>query len=197
MSTIGWFHRPVKPFNITQHFGNNKACVDLATNSKVISCDGTNPPAGYKSLYGLRGHLGIDLPIAHGQPVFASREGVINFIDTNPRTGLDVRIVSTEQGRTFRHIYEHLLGYQGQVGDTVKTGQVIGWGDNTGYSSGDHLHFQLEEYLNFAWVPVNPEFYLSTLFAGDVLWVNDKLMYIKESLALLAESLSDYLRKRV
>ena len=146
-------------------------------------------------MYGDKVHLGVDVGVVHGTNIHASREGVIEFIDTNPRTGLDVRIVTVINGRLFRHIYEHLLGYQGQKGDPVVTGQLIGWADNTGYSSADHLHFQLEEWNGTIWIPVNPETYMSDLYATDVLWANDKLKYASEQIAILAEKVADYMRK--
>ena len=145
------FHRPVNPFRINQSFGDNQACVN--DDKKVIYCDGENPPEGYRSLYGSQGHKGLDLRAGHGQRVYASAGGVVCGIDTNPKSGLDVRIQSIFNGRTYRHIYEHLLGYQPQKGDEVKTGELIGWADNTGYSSGNHLHFQLEEWKDGKWTP--------------------------------------------
>jgi murein DD-endopeptidase MepM/ murein hydrolase activator NlpD len=189
------FHRPVKPWVVGQKFAQNSACVDTATNSKVISCDGLNPPPGYKSLYGSQGHKGIDVRAYRGQPVYAIADGVVDEIDTNPRTGLDVRIVSEINGKRYRHIYEHLLGYQHHVGSKVLAGELIGWADNTGYSAGDHLHLQVEEWRG-KWVPIDPEPLLSNLFAPDALFIANKAQWVKERLAILSEEVTEFLRKR-
>lgn len=186
-----FLYQPVKPFIINQHFGENLSCVDIATNSKVITCDGLKPPAGYRSLYGPRGHLALDLATGHGQPVYCACEGKVMTIDTNPRSGLDVRVVSQFQGKIYRHIYEHLLGYQPKIGDTIKTGDLIGWADNTGYSSGDHLHFQVEEWKDNGWVAIDP---LPIMFETFALQV-DVVRRLKEIVAILAERLADMMRK--
>jgi murein DD-endopeptidase MepM/ murein hydrolase activator NlpD len=189
------FHRPVSPWYIGQGFGKNEACIDIATVSKVIACDGFNPPAGYRSVYGPQGHTGIDVYATRGQGVFCSQKGVVSSIDTNPRTGLDVRIISEINGKKYRHFYEHLLGYQHEVGAVVETGELIGWADNTGFSAGDHLHFQVEEWVGY-WKPIDPVPLMSDKFAVDVLLINHKLKYIKEQLAIIAEKVADLLRKR-
>jgi murein DD-endopeptidase MepM/ murein hydrolase activator NlpD len=189
----GLFHWPVNPVIINQKFGENKACVDL--NNQVITCDGFNPPAGYKSLYGSRGHLGLDLGISHGQEVYNAQKGMVSFIDTNPKSGLDVRVVSVINGVEYKCIYEHLLGYQARVGDILETGQLIGWADNTGYSSGDHLHFQIEKDVNNVWIAIDPLPLMSNMFAKDVLYTNKKLKYISEQLAVLLDKISEFLRK--
>lgn len=190
------FHRPVNPWIVGQKFGQNEACVDLATKSKVIACNGLKPPKGYKSVYGPKGHTGIDVAASHGQEVFCALDGVVDSIDTNPRTGLDVRIVSYQNGEKYRHIYEHLLGYAHKLGDKVEAGEVIGWADNTGFSAGNHLHFQAEVWDNNKWVPIDPEPMLSDMFAKDALLMNNKLKFIREQIAILSERLAEYLRKR-
>lgn len=190
----GLFHWPVTPAIIGQYFGENKACVNL--DLKVISCDGANPPAGYKSLYGSAGHLGLDLGILkHGQEVYNAQKGMVSFIDTNPKSGLDVRVNSVIDGVEYKCIYEHLMGYQAKVGDIIETGQLIGWADNTGYSAGDHLHFQIEKNVNNVWIPVDPLPIMSNLFAKDVLYLNSKMKYISEQLAVLLDSIISWLRK--
>ena len=189
------FYKPLKPFILTQKFGENKACIDV-TGTKVITCDGFNPPTGYRSVYGPKGHTGIDAVAHYGTPVYNSRKGIVDSIDTNPRTGLDVRIVSEIGGKAYRHIYEHLLGYQHKVGDLVETGQVIGWADNTGFSSANHLHFQLEVWEDNRWIPIDPELLMSNIHAQDVLWAEAKLLYLREQVALLAEAIAEYLRTK-
>jgi len=188
--------RPVNPFRISQYFGENKACVSLDGKKKVISCDGHNPPAGYKSLYGTKGHLAIDLPTSHGQPVYCAQDGIVTSIDTDPKSGLDVRVESEKHGIKFKCIYEHLMGYQPKVGDYVRVGQLIGWSDNTGFSSGDHLHFQFSIWNGTAFVPTDPMPYMEDDFAPNQLAREDKVLYLKEQIAKLSDLIGDYLRNK-
>jgi murein DD-endopeptidase MepM/ murein hydrolase activator NlpD len=187
------FHfQPISPFRVTQYFGENKACIKLDGTKGVITCDGKNPPPGYKALYDMRGHLGIDLSTTHGQPVYAACSGRVSSIDTNPKSGLDVRVTLTFGGKVYRYINEHLLGYQVKEGQDVAIGDLIGWADNTGFSSGDHLHFQLEEWRNDKWVPIDPiplmEPTFSLKYAGLV-------RQIRELTARVAEWIADLARK--
>lgn len=185
-------YQPVKPFHVNQKFGENNACVDIETGTKVITADGNNPPAGYRSLYGKGGHGGVDLASYHGQPVYSSHEGKVVLIDTQPKSGLDVRVEFTEGGNTYRIIYEHLLGYQPKIGDMVEVGSLIGWADNTGWSSGDHLHLQLDQLVKGKWVHVDPMQFMVNKFALEVAPVLKKL---KEVMAQYVDLLSDQLRK--
>lgn len=188
-------YRPVDPYHINQHFADNDACVSTDGKNTVITHDGNSCPVGYKDLYADGHHGALDLAATHGQPVYASQRGTVYFIDTHPQSGLDVRIESNEGGVRFRHIYEHLMGYQAKVGDYVQTGQLIGWADNTGYSSGNHLHFQVEQYIQGEWVKIDPEPIMDDKFALDVLKINNSLLFLKEQVAGLADAVSNYLRK--
>src|SRR3990167_7512673 len=139
-------------------------------------------------LYVSQGHLGMDLRSYHGQEVFSASRGVVSFIDTNPKSGLDVRVETGFQGQRYRHVYEHLLGYQTKVGCTVETGQLIGWADNTGYSSGDHLHFQFERWENNQWKPIDPLLYMENIFAPEILVINNKLASIRQKLGIILDN---------
>lgn len=185
-----FLYRPLNPFIVNQKFGENQACVSTDGKNKVIACDGINPPPGYKSLYGSRGHLGLDLGAKHGQPIYCACNGYVGSIDTNPKSGLDVRIISEIEGKRYRHIYEHLLGYQPKIGDKVETGDLIGWADNTGYSAGDHLHFQFEMWDN-GWFAIDPSPFMNDSFALHVSLVKR----LKESVALLSDKVADWLRR--
>jgi murein DD-endopeptidase MepM/ murein hydrolase activator NlpD len=187
--------QPVKPFFISQWYGDNKACVSLDGTNKVISCDGLNPPAGYKSLYGAKGHQAIDLGTWHGQEVYACQSGTVYQIDTDKRSGLDVRIEHDVNGVKCRTIYEHLMGYQVTVGEKVEVGQLIGWADNTGYSSGDHLHLVLEIWNGKTWEKADPLDYMEPIFAKDFLKMVNQVKWAKETIAKLLDNWAYKLRK--
>lgn len=186
------FFQPLKPFHIHQRFGENNACIDNDLN--VITCDGNNPPAGYRSLYGTKGHLGVDLRAYHGQEVYCIQGGKVIGVDTDPKSGLDVKIQTTIEGATYKHTYEHLLGYQHKIGDSVDTGQLVGWADNTGYSSGDHLHLQVEQLINGEWTPIDPMPLMEPVFAKDILAIKSSLKWVAEQVALLMDRWADRLR---
>lgn len=187
--------QPLKPFRISQRFGENNACVSLDGKNKVITCNGHNPPNGYKSLYGPMGHKAIDLWANHGQEIYAAADGIVYWVDTHERSGLDVRIEHEVQGVRFRTIYEHLMGYQVTIGQRLLTGELIGWADNTGYSSGNHLHFQMEMWKDNAWVAVDPMLYMENTFALDILKLKNKVKYLKELLARLLDNTASKIRK--
>lgn len=186
--------QPVKPFHIAQHFGENRACKPADGTLKVISCDGNNPPAGYVSLYGPKGHTGLDLFIRHGQEIYAAHDGIVYKIDTDPKSGLDVRLEGVDGSTKIRTIYEHLMGHNVKVGDTVKTGQLIGWGDNTGWSSGDHLHFTLDIKKGDVWERVDPLLYMEPTFALLIRLQTDLVGYLKELVAKLLDNSATKLR---
>jgi len=188
--------QPIKPFIMNQEFGANRVCISTDGKKTIKSCDGKNPPEGYKSLYGPKGHGGIDLRAEHGQEVYCAQEGIVYRIDTDPRSGLDVGVQSYVNGIQFRHIYEHLMGYQPQVGDKVSVGQLIGWADNTGYSSGDHLHFQFEVFDGKAWVKTDPMPYMDTMFAQDALKRLNTIKYLREQLAKILDNWAYSIRKK-
>lgn len=88
-----------------------------------------------------RWHYGTDLRLAIGDSVFACFDGVVRICKYN-RGGYGNYIMLRHWNGT-ETLYGHLTKQLVGVGDTVKAGQLIGWGGNTGRSSGPHLHFEL------------------------------------------------------
>ena|SRR3990167_3671788 len=136
---------PLKVFNITQSFGNK------------------NP-----KLYGSMGHNGIDFQAKHGTPIYATHNGYASY-QIDGKGGHGVVIITDKEYEYiddkcyFKTIYWHLPDplkepklkspFADKTGFTpVKTGDIIGYVDNTGNSIGDHLHFGLKPVLkNEAW----------------------------------------------
>jgi len=143
---------PVTPLYFNQRFGENNLCVkDFGLPTQHIVWNTGTCQAGYSKLYaqwGMLGHNGTDL-MAGEQPVYASMDGVVVEQQTVPARGLGLGILSNEQydfGDLGTHYlklrYWHLKSFNVQAGSSVKRGDLLGITDNTGYSSGSHLHFE-------------------------------------------------------
>lgn len=150
---VRFLFRPVSPFHINQQFGENKACIDIATGKKTIYCDGLNPPAGYRSVYSkINGHNGLDLRAKNNQPIYSAQDGIVAELVDEPVRGLGLGIITTKkfyclETKKLEHFkirYWHNARHNVRLGHTVSIGDLIAWADNTGYSSGDHLHFELK-----------------------------------------------------
>lgn len=148
--------KPITPFVITQRFGDDFTCIDVATYTKCITRDPNETcPIGYESLYalaGLKGHNGIDFLAVDNQPVYAATDGKIVELSSESERGIGVEIVSKGRflldgiPRTYRvkTRYWHLASYTVSREQKVKAGELIGYADNTGLSSGTHLHFEVK-----------------------------------------------------
>lgn len=105
----------------------------------------------YRGL-GLNGHNGIDAFAKHGQIVRAAHDGTVTFAGEDDSAGYGVVVRTNEKFEYntttayYKTIYWHLQkdGIQVKAGQKVKTGDVLGLADNTGLSTGDHLHFGLK-----------------------------------------------------
>lgn len=100
-----------------------------------------------------REHDGIDIPAPEGTPVFAVRDGSVDW--DRSKGGYGICVVLNH--RDCRTLYAHLSGVAVKSGDEVKAGQVIGYVGSTGDSTGPHLHFSV--YVNH--MPCNPEEWLA------------------------------------
>lgn len=148
-----WLFAPLKQLDITQSFGENRACIDIATGTKTITCDGLKPPKGYKSVYSqMKGHNGVDFRAKRATPIYCPFDGYVEEYVAEDTRGLGLGIVSNKKyycNETGKKEYMkarvwHNLINLVKKGERVKVGQVIALVDNTGYSSGDHLHLELK-----------------------------------------------------
>jgi murein DD-endopeptidase MepM/ murein hydrolase activator NlpD len=119
---LGILSWPLASVSVTQYFGKTVAA---------------------KRLYTSGTHGGIDLRASVGTKVTAALTGTV----------IDTEAVRTKSGCQYgkwvliRHpngltsIYGHLSLVSVSPGDTVLTGETIGYSGDTGYATGPHLHF--------------------------------------------------------
>ncbi|MCR4329548.1 MAG: M23 family metallopeptidase [Candidatus Roizmanbacteria bacterium] len=111
----------IKPFNgnykQTQGFGGN--------------------PDTYAQ-FGLKGHNGLDYELPNNTEVIAPHNGkVIEAAFDSTGYGNYIKIESDIEGSVVAHLLKQVVS----VGQEVKEGQLIGYSDNTGFSTGPHLHW--------------------------------------------------------
>lgn len=94
-------------------------------------------------------HEGIDIGAPTGTPILAADTGMVTFRGWSGNYGYMVKI---DHGGGVVTMYAHLSAFNVQVGDTVNKGDVIGYVGDTGFSTGPHLHFEIQ--VNGS--PVNP-----------------------------------------
>ena len=113
-------------------------------------------PYGYRNdpFTGLRKfHNGVDIANGPGTPVVASMSGAVASVGYNGNYG---RYVILRHPDGYQTLYAHLARTHVSQGDRVRQGQQLGEMGNTGYSTGNHLHFSI--FLNGT--HVDPQEYL-------------------------------------
>jgi murein DD-endopeptidase MepM/ murein hydrolase activator NlpD len=108
--------------------------------------------SGAARLYASGSHNGVDFRASQGTPVLAMYNGTIEGTgntDEQRGCGSYGRWILIKHGNGLSSIYGHLSASLVQAGQSVKTGDVIGYSGGTpgvfgsGYSTGPHLHVGL------------------------------------------------------
>lgn len=98
-------------------------------------------------------HNGVDMNGDTGQPIAAAASGTVIFAGVKGGYGNSVMI---DHGGGMVTLYAHQSKMAVTAGDSVTSGQTIGYVGSTGVSTGPHLHFEVRINGN----PVNPARYL-------------------------------------
>ena len=110
---------------------------------------------GYESMFSHKGERALDFKVKNGTRVCAARAGIVTAVRKNSdKGGLKPENLSDGNYVFIQHSDGSIANYwhfqkEGvlvSVGDTIKTGQLIGLSGNTGYSAFPHLHFEVQGY---------------------------------------------------
>jgi hypothetical protein len=114
----------------------------MPVNGPITQLFGENPQI-YKK-WGFPGHNGIDIGVPNGTPVNAAAAGTAAMVGfENGGYGNYVKLSHTDGNKTYYTYYAHLASAAVSAGQKVKTGTVVGYSNNTGASTGPHLHLGL------------------------------------------------------
>lgn len=115
---------PLDKISVTQYFG------------KTVSA---------KRLYVSGTHNGMDLRASIGTSVRTALSGIVTETEAvRAKNGCQYgKFVLIKHPNGLSTIYGHLSVVSVQPGDTVITGDIIGYSGDTGYATGPHLHFGL------------------------------------------------------
>lgn len=95
-------------------------------------------------------HQGIDMTTSEGSPVYAIDAGYVEA--TNSHLWGYGKHVIVNHGHDFKSLYAHLSSFETVAGRHIERGELIGRVGSTGWSTGDHLHFE----VYYQGVAVNP-----------------------------------------
>jgi murein DD-endopeptidase MepM/ murein hydrolase activator NlpD len=84
-------------------------------------------------------HTGIDIHGDVGEPVRATADGTVSAAGWSGGYG---RAIDVDHGNSLSTRYAHLSSIDVRVGQSVKTGQIIGRLGTSGRSTGPHLHYE-------------------------------------------------------
>lgn len=124
----------------------------------------SNPLGGYQGVSDAFGtnrgggtiHTGIDLDLygRPSSPIFSSCDGTVTR--TEWLTYSYGYYVVVDCGDGFTTLYAHMSRIDVSVGQRVRQGAVLGLSGLTGYTTGEHLHFE----IRYQGAPVNPAAYI-------------------------------------
>ncbi|GEL45090.1 metalloendopeptidase [Cellulomonas hominis] len=109
-----------------------------------------HPILGYYRL-----HAGIDLRTYCGTPIYAAKDGTVQWAKWRNGFGNQVMVDhGFVNGNSLMTSYNHMTSFVVGAGQAVSRGQLLGYSGNTGTSAACHLHFEV--YVNGATVNPRP-----------------------------------------
>ncbi len=93
--------------------------------------------------FGNNNHGGVDIGAPAGSPIYAAASGTVQVAAYHQHKYSYGNYVVLDHGGGIKTLYAHMTSYTVSAGQTVNQGDVIGYVGNTGYSFGNHLHFEV------------------------------------------------------
>lgn len=105
---------------------------------------GITSPFGYRTYPNVGFHSGIDIGAGCGSNVIATRSGTVKKAQFNKSCGNFI-LIDHKDGTQSKYCHIANGGLLVKAGDEVRQGQLIAKSGTTGYSTGCHLHFEIQK----------------------------------------------------
>ncbi len=92
-------------------------------------------------------HEGLDIANNVWTKVFATADGIVNFVGIRIHYGNTVMI--NHRGSGYTTVYAHLEKAAVEEGQVVKRGELIGYIGNSGRSTGPHCHYEVRQFNKY------------------------------------------------
>lgn len=139
-------------------------------------------PSLYASL-GMKYHGGWDWATYYAEPLYfdCDIKGFVLNTEIDNAGGLGINIITEDESGIFKHRYWHLKSFNVVAGQWVESGDLLGWCDSTGYSTGNHLHsdikemikengvYKIKNYNNGTFGTVDIQPYFKNIFVKDLI----------------------------
>lgn len=89
-------------------------------------------------------HPGQDFAAPSGTDVYATGDGIVENTESSEYSGYGNCIV-IDHGFGYKTRYAHLQKFNVKKGQKIKRGNLIGFVGSTGFSTGPHLHYEVEK----------------------------------------------------
>ncbi len=171
-----------------------KIPIDSLPDSVRINCANfvVPVPGAVTSAFGprrYRFHYGIDLRLNVGDSVLSAFTGKVRIIDFESRGYGNYIVIRHDNG--LETVYAHLSQVLVIHNQTIKAGELIALGGNTGHSTGPHLHFETR-YIGNAINPANIiDFNIGLVHDPTYLLVKKKSFYFQQDIKI-AQTLRYY-----
>lgn len=169
-----WCNLLVNPYTFDCLKMADSAVVDLSSYCPPIPNVRVTSDFGFRRS---RFHYGIDLKVQVGDTIRAAFDGMVRISKRGRHYG---NVVVIRHYNSLETVYAHLSKILVQPGQQIKAGDVLGFGGNTGRSTGPHLHLEFR-YLG---QPLNPHD-LVDFSTNKVL--RDSLLLSKNTFSYVAE----------
>jgi hypothetical protein len=139
-----WDSRHINPYGMDPTKFEDTVDIELYNNEKKQLWSSPLNHLLVTSQFGMRGyrwHYGTDLELDTGDSVKAAFDGIVRIVRFDPH-GYGYYVLLRHYNG-LETLYGHLSKQLVEVGKLVKAGDLIGWGGNTGRSSGPHLHYEV------------------------------------------------------